>query len=89
MGLPASIRVDQGTEFVSRDLDLLAYQRGVTLGQACAVVQSDRDVPGVEDMLVEPHTDVVVEAEGARDVQDLVARGAAAGRAEPLGSRSR
>ena len=26
-----SIRVDQGTEFVSRDLDLWAYQRGVTL----------------------------------------------------------
>src|SRR5215207_3779404 len=31
VGLPASIRVDQGTEFVSRDLDLWAYQRGVTL----------------------------------------------------------
>ena len=30
-GLPVSIRVDQGTEFVSRDLDLWAYQRGVTL----------------------------------------------------------
>ena len=30
IGLPASIRVDQGTEFVSRDLDLWAYQRGVT-----------------------------------------------------------
>ena len=28
---PAAIRVDQGTEFVSRDLDLWAYQRGVTL----------------------------------------------------------
>jgi putative transposase len=27
MGLPATIRVDQGTEFVSRDLDLWAYQR--------------------------------------------------------------
>lgn len=26
-----TIRVDQGTEFVSRDLDLWAYQRGVTL----------------------------------------------------------
>jgi putative transposase len=25
------IRVDQDTEFVSRDLDLWAYQRGVTL----------------------------------------------------------
>ncbi len=31
VGLPVSIRVDQGTEFVSRDLDLWAYQRGVTL----------------------------------------------------------
>lgn len=30
-GLPQTIRVDQGTEFVSRDLDLWAYQRGVTL----------------------------------------------------------
>jgi len=28
---PATIRVDQGSEFVSRDLDLWAYQRGVTL----------------------------------------------------------
>jgi putative transposase len=31
VGFPAMIRVDQGTEFVSRDLDLWAYQRGVTL----------------------------------------------------------
>ena len=31
MGFPATIRVDQGSEFVSRDLDLWAYQRGVTL----------------------------------------------------------
>ena len=31
IGLPATIRVDQDTEFVSRDLDLWAYQRGVTL----------------------------------------------------------
>ena len=31
IGLPATIRVDQGTEFVSRDLDLWAYQRGATL----------------------------------------------------------
>jgi putative transposase len=30
-GFPATIRVDQGTEFVSRDLDQWAYQRGVTL----------------------------------------------------------
>ena len=29
--LPKVIRVDQGSEFVSRDLDLWAYQRGVTL----------------------------------------------------------
>lgn len=31
VGFPATIRVDQGTEFVSRDLDLWAYQRGVML----------------------------------------------------------
>jgi putative transposase len=31
VGFPATIRVDQGTEFVSRDLDLWTYQRGVTL----------------------------------------------------------
>src|ERR1700751_304721 len=31
VGFPAAIRVDQGSEFVSRDLDLRAYQRGVTL----------------------------------------------------------
>ena len=31
VGLPTTIRVDQGTEFVSRDLDLWACQRGVTL----------------------------------------------------------
>jgi putative transposase len=31
VGYPQTIRVDQGSEFVSRDLDLWAYQRGVTL----------------------------------------------------------
>jgi putative transposase len=31
VGFPKAIRVDQGTEFVSRDVDLWAYQRGVTL----------------------------------------------------------
>lgn len=31
VGYPMMIRVDQGTEFVSRDLDLWAYARGVTL----------------------------------------------------------
>jgi putative transposase len=31
IGFPAAIRVDQGSEFVSRDLDLWAYQRGVVL----------------------------------------------------------
>lgn len=30
-GFPKAIRGDQGTEFVSRDLDLWGYQRGVTL----------------------------------------------------------
>ena len=31
VGFPRTIRVDQGTEFVSRDLDLWAYPHGVTL----------------------------------------------------------
>jgi len=31
VGFPAAVQVDQGSEFVSRDLDLWAYQRGVTL----------------------------------------------------------
>ena len=31
MGFPADIQVDQGSGFVSRDLDLWAYQRGVML----------------------------------------------------------
>ena len=31
VGFPTTIRVDQGSEFVSRDLDLWAYQRDVTL----------------------------------------------------------
>ena len=31
VGYPSAIRVDQGTEFVSRDLDLWAYAKGVTL----------------------------------------------------------
>jgi putative transposase len=31
IGYPNTIRVDQGTEFVSRDLDLWAYANGVTL----------------------------------------------------------
>lgn len=31
LGYPQSIRVDQGSEFISRDLDLWAYQKGVTL----------------------------------------------------------
>ena len=31
MGYPAVIRVDQGSEFVSRDLDLWAYHNNVTL----------------------------------------------------------
>jgi putative transposase len=31
LGYPSTIRVDQGSEFVSRDLDLWAYANGVTL----------------------------------------------------------
>ncbi len=31
LGYPKTVRVDQGSEFVSRDLDLWAYTKGVTL----------------------------------------------------------
>jgi putative transposase len=31
VGYPKAIRVDQGSEFISRDLDLRAYQKGVVL----------------------------------------------------------
>ncbi len=31
MAYPKTIRVDQGSEFISRDLDLWAYRYGVTL----------------------------------------------------------
>jgi putative transposase len=31
VGYPKTIRVDQGSEFVSRDLDIWAYQKGVVL----------------------------------------------------------
>ncbi|MDA0652717.1 MAG: IS3 family transposase, partial [Proteobacteria bacterium] len=31
VGYPKTIRVDQGSEFISRDMDLWAYQKGVTL----------------------------------------------------------
>jgi putative transposase len=34
-GYPTMIRVDQGSEFLSRDLDLWAYARGVTLDFSC------------------------------------------------------
>ena len=31
VGYPTTIRADQGSEFVSRDLDLWAHSKGVTL----------------------------------------------------------
>ena len=31
IGFPSTIRVDQGNEFISRDMDLWAYHTGVTL----------------------------------------------------------
>ncbi|MGY4298650.1 hypothetical protein ACVWXN_006745 [Bradyrhizobium sp. i1.4.4] len=31
LGYPRTIRVDQGSEFISRDLDIWAYQKGVVL----------------------------------------------------------
>jgi putative transposase len=43
-GFPKAIRVDQGTEFVSRDLDLWAYQRGVALDFSRPGKPTDTDV---------------------------------------------
>lgn len=40
VGYPASIRVDQGSEFVSRELDLWAYTRGVILAKAIRLLPS-------------------------------------------------
>ena len=33
--VPRSVRVDQGSEFISRDLDLRAYQKGIVLDFSC------------------------------------------------------
>ena len=53
VGFPATIRVDQGTEFVSRDLDLWAYQRGVTLDfSRPGKVRSHGPCPGHKSSLI-------------------------------------
>jgi putative transposase len=44
IGPPKTIRVDQGSEFVSRDLDLWAYQRNVTLDFSRPGKPTDTDV---------------------------------------------
>ena len=44
VGYPRTIRVDQGSEFVSRDLDLWAYMRGVTLDFSRPGKPTDTDV---------------------------------------------
>src|SRR5215831_16384253 len=47
VGFPKAIRVDQGTEFVSRDLDLWAYQRGGPLtmpSSSRSMANSERNV---------------------------------------------
>lgn len=44
VGYPKSIRVDQGSEFVSRDLDLWAYINGVTLDFSRPGKPTDTDV---------------------------------------------
>jgi transposase InsO family protein len=43
---PTTIRVDQGSEFVSRDLDLWAYTRGVTLDFSRPGTPTDNAVIG-------------------------------------------
>ena len=43
-GYPKTIRVDQGSEFISRDLDLWAYAKGVTLDFSRPGKPTDTDV---------------------------------------------
>jgi putative transposase len=43
-GYPKTIRVDQGSEFISRDMDLWAYQRGVVLDFSRPGKPTDTDV---------------------------------------------
>jgi putative transposase len=43
-GYPKTIRVDQGSEFISRDMDLWAYQRSVTLDFSRPGKPTDRAV---------------------------------------------
>ena len=44
LGYPKTIRVDQGSEFVSRDLDLWTYAKGVTLDFSRPGKSTDTDV---------------------------------------------
>lgn len=44
VGYPKTIRVDNGSEFVSREMDLWAYQRGVTLDFSRPGKPTDTDV---------------------------------------------
>ena len=41
IGYPKTIRVDNGREFISRDMDLWAYQRGVILDFSCPSKPTD------------------------------------------------
>jgi putative transposase len=43
-GYPKTIRVDQGSEFISRDMDLWAYAKGVTLDFSRPGKPTDTDV---------------------------------------------
>ncbi len=45
VGYPKTIRVDQGSEFISRDLDLWAYQKGVILELAALCSPCLRHLP--------------------------------------------
>ncbi len=44
IGYPKTIRVDQGSEFISRDMDLWAYRYGVTLDFSRPGKPTDTDV---------------------------------------------
>lgn len=44
IGYPKTIRFDQGSEFISRDMNLWDYQRGVTLDLSRPGKPTDTDV---------------------------------------------
>ena len=65
VGFPRTIRVDQGSEFISRDLDLWAYLHGVVLDFSRPGKPTDTDV--IEKPLMTFRMPPLAELVGASD----------------------